>query len=249
MTTRKSLIAAALLLAVSAGSIALGQDQPQTPQQQTPQQQTPMMGPGMMGYGGMGPGMMGGMGPGMMGNQGMMGNMPMGMGMMGAGMQGMMGNQGMMGGCPMMRSGMMGQGMMGPGMGMGMQPGMGMGMGGMMGMMGPGGMMQPFADANIAYAKAMLKITDAQDAAWTAYVTALKAHNQAMLDLQQKMWTQAGQMMPSTVARLDWHAQLMEAHLNALKALKPATEALYKVLTPEQQQTANLLLPGMCCMM
>ena len=66
----------------------------------------------------------------------------------------------------------------------------------------------------------MLKITDAQEAAWTAYVTALKAHSQAMLDLQQKMWTQMGQTMPSTVERMDWHAQLMEAHLNALKALK-----------------------------
>ena len=193
-------------------------------QSQAPQQ-WPMMGPGMHG-------MMGqGMGPGMIG-----GGMP---GMMGSGMQGMMGQgigTGMMGGCPMTRSGMMGQGMMG------MQPGMGMG-----GMMGS--MMQPFADANLAYTKAMLKITDAQETAWTAYAAALKAHNQAMIDLQQKMWTQAGQTMPSTVERMDWHAQLMEAHLDALKALKPATEGLYKVLTPEQQQTANLLLPGMCCMM
>ncbi len=259
MTLRKWMIPAALMAMAATGSIALAQAQPQTPQQQTPQQQMPMMGPGTMGnmgQGMMGPGMMGNMpmgqgmmGPGMMGyggmgqgmmGPGMMGNMPMGMGMMG--------NQGMMGGCPMMRSGMMGQGMMGPGMmGMGMQPGMGMG--GTMGMMGPGGMMQPFADANLAYTKAMLKITDSQEAAWTAYVTALKAHSQAMLDLQQKMWTQMGQTTPSTVDRMDWHAQLMEAHLNALRALKPATEGLYKVLTPEQQQTANLMLPGMCCMM
>lgn len=241
MTSRKWMFPAALLAMATTGSIALAQAP-----QQTPQQQMPMMGPGMMGN----------MGQGMMG-PGMMGNMPMGQGMMGQGGMGMMGpgmmgGQGMgmggMGGCPMMRSGMMGQGMMGQGMMgqgmMGMQPGMGMG-----GMMGPGGMMQPFADANLAYTKAMLKIGDSQEAAWTAYVSALKAHSQAMLDLQQKMWTQTGQTMPSTVERMDWHAQLMEAHLNALKALKPATEGLYKVLTTEQQQTANLLLPGMCCMM
>jgi len=230
MTARKWLIVSALLALAATDSMVLAQGQ-----QQTPQQQMPMMGPGMMGHQMMGPGMQGMMGQG-------------GMGMMGPGM---MGGQGMgMGGCPMMRSGMMGQGMGQGGMGM-MGPGMmgGQGMGGMMGMMGPGGMMQPFADANLAYTKAMLKITDAQEAAWTAYVTALKAHSQAMLDLQQKMWTQTGQTMPSTVDRMDWHAQLMEAHLNALKALKPATEALYKVLTPEQQQTANLLLPGMCCTM
>lgn len=150
---------------------------------------------------------------------------------------------------PMMGPGMTGQGMMGPGMHGMMGQGMGQGMmgWGMPGMMG--GMMQPFADANLAYAKAMLKITDAQETAWTAYTAALKSHSQAMLDLQQKMWTQTGQMMPSTLERMDWHAQLMEAHINALKALKPATEGLYKVLTPEQQQTANLLLPGMCCTM
>jgi len=241
MASTLKLTIAAALLAMSAGSMALAQGQ-QTPQQQTPQQQMPMMGPGMMGNMPMGTGTMGqGMGPGMMGN------MPMGMGMMGQGMgPGMMGGQGMMGGCPMMRSGMMGQGMTG----MGMQPGMGMG--GMMGTMGPGmmgGMMQPYADANLAYAKAMLKITDAQEPAWAMYATTLKSNNQAMLDLQQKTWAQTGQTMPSTIDRIDWHAQLMEAHLNALKALKPATEGLYKVLTPEQQQTANLLLPGMCCMM
>jgi hypothetical protein len=35
----------------------------------------------------------------------------------------------------------------------------------------------------------------------------------------------------------------------ALKALKPATEALYAVLTPDQKQKADQLLGMGCCMM
>jgi LTXXQ motif family protein len=224
-STRKWFFVSALLATAATASMALAQDQ----------QQMPMTGHHMMGGQGM-------MGQHMMGGQGMMCHHMMGsQGMMGHGTTG----PGMMCGCPMMRSGMMGPGKdMQHGMGMAMQPGIGMG-----GMMGPGGMMQPFLDANLAYTKALLKITDAQEVAWTDYVIALKAYSQATLDLQQKMRTQTGQTMPSTVERIDLHAQIMEEHLNALKALKPATEALYKFLTHEQQQMANVFLSSMCCTM
>jgi len=35
---------------------------------------------------------------------------------------------------------------------------------------------------------------------------------------------------------------MMQSRLDALKALQPATEALYKALTPEQQKKADTLL-------
>jgi hypothetical protein len=35
---------------------------------------------------------------------------------------------------------------------------------------------------------------------------------------------------------------MMQARLDALKALQPATEVLYKALTPEQQRKADTLL-------
>ena len=46
----------------------------------------------------------------------------------------------------------------------------------------------------------------------------------------------------SAIDRMQAHITMMQARLDALKALKPATEALYKALTPEQQKKADTLL-------
>lgn len=164
------------------------------------------------------------MGPGM----GMMGGCPMyggmmGIGMTGPGMHGMMG-PGMMGNTPMG---------MGP-MGMGMGPGM---------MMGPG----PMMEARLAYLKAELGITDAQAGAWDEYVKAVKARGDAMGSMHATMMQamQSGTAM----ARMDAHTRHMETMLDAMKALKPATETLYKVLSDDQRKKADLLLGMGCCMM
>jgi LTXXQ motif family protein len=181
--------------------------------------------------------------------------------MMGQGPGGMMG-QGA--GGPM--GGMMGQGagpMMGPGAGAMMGPDimsgcrtmggmMGPGMGGMMGMMMGGGPMMgmmgagPMMEARLAYQKAELGITDAQTAAWDNYVVAFRARGAAMQSMHADMMQimQTGNAM----ARLDAHINAMEAMVDSLKALKPATEALYAVLSDEQKAKADQLLGG-CGMM
>jgi hypothetical protein len=173
---------------------------------------------------GPGPGGMMGQGPG-----GMMGPGPGGM--MGPGPGGMMGGY-PMGGCPMM-GGMMGSGMQGM-MGQGMGPGM---------MMGSG----PMTEGRLAYLKAELAITDAQASAWDAYASAVRARQKAMQDVHAdmiKVW-QSGNAMD----RLDVHIKAMETMVDSLKALKPATEALYAVLTDEQKKEADQLLGGGCGMM
>jgi hypothetical protein len=53
----------------------------------------------------------------------------------------------------------------------------------------------------------------------------------------------------SAVERLQAHIRAMESMVETLKALSPATEALYKVLSDEQKKKANLLLGAGCCMM
>ena len=161
--------------------------------------------------------------------------------MSGSGMGG-----GMMGGCPMMGGGMAGggMGMMGGGRGM---------MGGGMGMMGQGmgpGMMMgrgPMMEGRLAYLKAELAITDAQTAAWDGYVSAVKVRGDSMQNMHATMMQamQSGTAM----ARMDAHTKHMEGMLEAMKALKPATEALYKVLSDDQKKKADLLLGMGCCMM
>ena len=172
--------------------------------------------------------------------------MPMG-GMMGQGGTGMMGpgmmNQGMMG------PGMMNQGMMGPGtcsmmggMGQGMMMGWGMMNPAMMGMMMGG----PAAQGRLAYMKAELGITDAQTAAWDGYASAVNARVTSMQGMHAGMM-QAMQT-GTAITRMDAHIKAMQSMLDSMQALKPATEALYAVLTDEQKQKADLLLVTGCMM-
>ena len=147
-------------------------------------------------------------------------------------MMGMMG-----GGCPMI--GMMGQGIMGAGM---MGPGT-------WGPWGPGMTgRQPRMDAivggRLAYLEGELDITDAQTEAWKAYAEAVGAR----VDLMQGMWqSMIGAMRQGTaIERMDARIASMESMLEAMKALKPATEKLYAVLTDEQKKVADQLI-GMDC--
>jgi hypothetical protein len=153
---------------------------------------------------------------------------------------------------PMMGPGMHGPGMMGEGMmGWGMRGMMGPGMRGMMGqgMMGPGMMMGygPMMEGQLAYLKAELGITDAQTEAWNGYVEAVKARSTTMQGTHAAM-LQAMQS-GSALERMEAHTQAMQSMVESMKALKPATEALYKVLSDEQEKKADVLLGSGCCMM
>lgn len=190
------------------------------------QPQAPMMGPGgMMGQGTGDEGKSGATGQGA--------GSPMG-GMMGQG--GMTGQGGMMGG---MRS-MMGDdkgGMMG---GCAMMGGMGHGMRGMM------MTSMPMTEAKLAYMKAELGITDAQASAWEDYAKAVRAQQAAMESMHGDMMKAMG---GSALDRMDARIKAMEIMVDNLKALKPATTALYAVLTDAQKEKANQLLGGACGMM
>lgn len=143
------------------------------------------------------------------------------------------------------------QPMMGPGQGM-----MGPGMHGMMGqgmgprMMGPGMMMMdsgPMVEGRLAYLKAELGITDKEAAAWDGYVSAVKSRAAGMRDMHTAMvkTMQAG----NAVDKIRAHAEAMQSMADSMKALIPATEALYGALSAEQKGKADLLLGSGCCMM
>jgi hypothetical protein len=152
---------------------------------------------------------------------------------------GMMGQNGEMmgqGGQGMMGGGMMGEGMMGPGM----MSGMGAGM-----MMGQEDL-KAMVEGRLAYVKTALSITEEQATAWKAYEDAARADVQSMQTVHQAMMTamQSG----SAIDRMQTHITMMQARLDALKALKPAAETLYQALTPEQKKKADTLF-GMSGMM
>jgi hypothetical protein len=145
----------------------------------------------------------------------------------------------------MMEDGM-GRGMMGEGWGRG-RGGMGMGMGCPMVAFGDDGETTTFVDGRIAFLKAELKITDAQNNAWDGYAAAMKSNLDTMTSMHQLMQTAFEAKTP--VERLDTRVAAMETRLNALKEMKPALETLYGVLDEEQKETANEVLTEMGCMM
>ena len=135
---------------------------------------------------------------------------------------------------------------MGPGMMMGR--GMGRGMGMMMGgchMMG--GRMSSHTEGRIAFLKAEIAITDAQQAQWTAYTDALRKNFANMQSMHDKMKKAMG--AKPAVERLDQHISGMEARLSALKEIKVPLSALYDGLSADQKKKADELLTGMGCMM
>ncbi len=146
-------------------------------------------------------------------------------------------------------------GMMGGGWGSGMMGGggnraYGPGMMGGCGMMGFGRGASDddsYADGRIAFLKAELKITDAQNGVWNAYADALRGNSQVMVTMHKQMSGGFKSDDRSALKFLDFHIQAMKSGLAALEALKPATEALYNALSAAQRKKADDVLPVMGC--
>jgi periplasmic protein CpxP/Spy len=119
-----------------------------------------------------------------------------------------------------------------------------------LGMGGPGpdrhfGRMCEDQDAHLAgklaFAEKKLRITDAQRPAWTKFADAARASLKPTQDLCAKF---KDQPMPTALPqRLERMETMMQTHLQQLQGVRPALTDLYAQLTPEQQKTADSLLP------
>lgn len=151
--------------------------------------------------------------------------------------------------------GMMGQGMMGGGMGM-------------MGMMGQGGMMScpmmggqqqgampgmmnfaQHVEGHVAFLKAELKITDAQDAAWKPFADALRGLAKASGGMGMMMGGGTAQQAVPLDKKLEQQEQALAGRLEAAKALRTAYAKLAATLTDQQKAAADTLLPSYLRMM
>ena len=100
--------------------------------------------------------------------------------------------------------------------------------------------LQAKVEGRLAYAKTLLGITDSEAAAWKAYedvsrtnVQSIRAAQQAMIDAERT---------GSAIDRMHAQTAMVQARLDAMKALQPATEALYNALTPDQRERADVVL-------
>jgi hypothetical protein len=161
-------------------------------------------------------------------------------------MQGMMG--GMPGGMPMDCS-MMRQTQNGA---PGSMPMMGMmGQRTAMAGMGMGGMGMPFEhiEGRIAFLKAEIGITEAQQSQWNAFADALRRSAEAHRTMHQEMMGQQSAAVSNWPERVARRANLMSTHTDALKAIEATVRPLYNTLTEEQKQKADRLLSGPMGMM
>ncbi len=136
-----------------------------------------------------------------------------------------------------------GGGMMG-GMGMG-----GMGMGGMMRHMLCG--VTEHVEGRLAYLKAELKLTDAQQAAWNTFADAYRATTQktakacAAMDAASSDHSKAEHSMSEhpmskgVLGQLTMMEHHLSDHLDSVRGLKNAIEPLFAVLTEEQKKAAD----------
>lgn len=104
-------------------------------------------------------------------------------------------------------------------------------------------------EGRLAYVKAELKITAAQESLWNSYAAAARDSANAMLAHCTTMMSERGASAASLPERLDQHEQLMAAQLDAVRATNKALKPLYAALGDSQKRTADQAFWGPMGMM
>lgn len=129
-----------------------------------------------------------------------------------------------------------------PGMPMGSMQGQSgaMPMMGMMQMMMSQHGMAGHVEGRIAFIKAELKITDAQQPLWNAVADAMRANAKEMAGIPHGMMGSPG-TLPEKLAA---HEKALAAHLDGVRRLRTAFDPLYAALSPGQKKAADGLMIG-----
>lgn len=122
---------------------------------------------------------------------------------------------------------------------------------------GPGGGMGMATidrvEGRIAFLRAELKITDAQNSAWNAFADALRANARSLGDVRSSIVSgMAGAAQPSLVERFALQEKWLAARLEGTRAMKAALGNLMAALSDDQKKSADELLAphmGMMAMM
>jgi hypothetical protein len=96
-------------------------------------------------------------------------------------------------------------------------------------------------EGRLAYLKAELKLTDAQQAAWNTFADAYRATTQKTAKVCAEI-DAAGPdhaMHKGVIGHLTMMEHHMSAHLDSVRGLKAAIEPLFAALTDEQKKTAD----------
>lgn len=111
------------------------------------------------------------------------------------------------------------------------------------GMMGGPRSMADRVEGHLAFLKAELKITAAQEPRWNTFATAMRDHARTMGDMMRTM--PAPRRGASLPERLEGMEHMMTMHRDEMRKLSPAVKGLYGSLTAAQKRTADELLGHM----
>jgi len=104
-------------------------------------------------------------------------------------------------------------------------------------------------EGRLAFLKAELKITEAQEPLWTAYANVARDKAKHMAARCTAMMGQNGAAALPLPERLDLREQFMAAQLESLRMTINALKPLYAALDDKQKQAANELFWGAMGMM
>lgn len=99
-------------------------------------------------------------------------------------------------------------------------------------------------EGRLAYIKAELKITAAQEPLWQAYAAAARDGADTMLAQCTAMMSERGKAAARLPDRLDQHEAHLAAQLDAVRTMNKTLKPLYAALSDSQKQMADQLFMG-----
>ncbi|MBR0952171.1 Spy/CpxP family protein refolding chaperone [Bradyrhizobium canariense] len=104
-------------------------------------------------------------------------------------------------------------------------------------------------EGRIAFLRTELKITDAQQPAWSAFADALRTNAKTLGEMRGSMMSQQGPGGPVLIERLAFQEKWLAARLEGTRAMKSALTNLVAMFSDEQKKTADELLAPQMGMM
>jgi hypothetical protein len=100
-------------------------------------------------------------------------------------------------------------------------------------------------DAELAYLKTVLKITETQAPQWNVFAEAFRADREKKESLCKDAMEQARAMKSaSLIDSLTMVEDQLAERLESLRAMKAAVQPLYAILSKEQKKTADEMMKG-----
>lgn len=100
-------------------------------------------------------------------------------------------------------------------------------------------------DGQLAYIKAELKITEAQEPQWSVFMNMFRADKEKQARACKAAQEQSRQMISASLPEsMKIKVERLAEQLQSLRALEAAVQPLYSILSKDQKKTADEIMKG-----